>query len=586
MYGVSGIPHAQFGGYLQDIGGGNTYPRYLSIYNQIVDDDSPLEIELTMYTNATGGVDIDASIDLTGDITTPNNKLVFILTNYFSDTYFCTVTRYSDEDFTLTSAGETGDFSHSFDLDPSWDLENIKAVVIVQTFSGNYVIHQAGMISVEALPNLSIVSHSLTDDGNGDGRPDPGETAQMVVTLGNVPGSQPADSVVATLYTPDPEISFIVDTVTYPVIPPDSVAGNSAEPFIFSVDASLQPHVVDFTLAISAQPGNYQDTMAFSFMVGRPEIILVDDDGGDDFEVYYIGITESLGRIIDRWENATQGLIPQDEIWRYSKVVWFTGDVTTNTLTPGEQDLLAAYLEGGGNLFLSSQNAGDEIGDSSFFTEYLHAQQGLDNVATWYLTPVTGDPIGDPYGLDSLLFLAGGDGAGGPSSSSSIIPLEGAVPVYLYRNTSNVAAIRYANESYRVVFFSFPFESIGGSMTPYGQSTLRDSVLARILAWFDAPMGVDDGVDVGIPTAFLLDQNYPNPFNAITCIPYEIPQPGGVQLKIYNTRGKVLRTLVVEDQPAGRHYLFFDASQYASGIYFYQLKFQGSVASRKMLLIK
>jgi len=185
-----------------------------------------------------------------------------------------------------------------------------------------------------------------------------------------------------------------------------------------------------------------------------------------------------------------------------------------------------------------------------------------------------------------LLVLFGGNGAGPPSSNSSLIPQGDAVTVYTYRETSAVGGIRYADQTYRVVFFAFPFESVGGRPTSYGQSTPRDSALARILAWFDALLALDDGVDLGIPITFRLDQNYPNPFNAITCIPYEIPRPGGVQLKIYNTRGKVLRTLVVEDQPAGRHYIFFDASQYASGIYFYRLKFQGSVASGKMLLIK
>jgi len=51
----------------------------------------------------------------------------------------------------------------------------------------------------------------------------------------------------------------------------------------------------------------------------------VDDDGGDEFEEYYLNTIDTLGLVTDRWENATQGLIPQDEIWRYSKVIWFTG---------------------------------------------------------------------------------------------------------------------------------------------------------------------------------------------------------------------------------------------------------------------
>ena len=167
MYGVSGIPHAQFGGTESIIGGGtDMYPYYLQVYNQLVDTNSPMSLDVIMNTNSTGGVDIDVSIELTGDITVSDNKLIFILTyDYGGANYFCTVTRYYDENFTLTSAGETGDFNYSFDLDNSWDLSKIKGVVIIQTFSGNLVIHQAGM--TELTPDASFTG-IVTDAFNSE----------------------------------------------------------------------------------------------------------------------------------------------------------------------------------------------------------------------------------------------------------------------------------------------------------------------------------------------------------------------------------------------------------------------------------
>ena len=454
---------------------------------------------------------------------------------------------------------------------------------------GDSGYYEAAIIAViETYLPLAIIftSHSITDDGNGDGRPDPGETAQMVVTLRNASFTQQADSVVATLSTPDPEISFIVDTVSYPLIPPASVADNSADPFIFSVAGGLQPHVVDFSLIVTAQPDNYRDTLAFSFMVGRPEIILVDDDGGDDIEQYYLNTIDTLGLVIDRWENVTQGHPPSAELQHYSKVVWFTGEATSSTISPDEQTQLAAYLDGGGNLFLSSQNAGDEIGDSSFFAEYLHAQHELNYVSNRYLDATPGDPIGDPNSTGELLVLFGGNGAGPPSSNSSVIPQGDAVAVYIYHDASTVGGIRYADQTYRVVFFAFPFESVGGRITSYGQSTPRDSALARILAWFDAPLALDDGVDVGIPTAFRLDQNYPNPFNPITTIKYGLPQESNVTLKVFDILGREVSTLVNEHQDAGYHQIYWDASGYSSGIYFYQIQAGEFIDTKKLLLLK
>ena len=60
MYGVSGIPHAEFNGTINSIGGGtNMYPYYLDIYEQLIDDDSPVYIDFVAYLNQDdGGLDL------------------------------------------------------------------------------------------------------------------------------------------------------------------------------------------------------------------------------------------------------------------------------------------------------------------------------------------------------------------------------------------------------------------------------------------------------------------------------------------------------------------------------------------------
>ncbi len=161
MYGISSLPSAQFGGAINDLGGGTTYPRYLSHYNSIVDDNSPVAIDIDLGTNDLGQLAIMANVEMTGDITTTNNRIIYILTNAFTDEYFCTVVDYADETFTLNETGETGYFEHPVELDASWDLQGVRAIVIVQSFTGNHQVYQA--VSTPFTGMLAVIDASITE---------------------------------------------------------------------------------------------------------------------------------------------------------------------------------------------------------------------------------------------------------------------------------------------------------------------------------------------------------------------------------------------------------------------------------------
>lgn len=88
------------------------------------------------------------------------------------------------------------------------------------------------------------------------------------------------------------------------------------------------------------------------------------------------------------------------------------------------------------------------------------------------------------------------------------------------------------------------------------------------------------------PKEFSLSQNYPNPFNPTTQIEFSTPASGPVKLRIFNSIGQTVETLVNENLTAGLHSISFNASGLSSGIYFYQLEFNGKVLSRKMALLK
>ncbi|MCH7886472.1 MAG: T9SS type A sorting domain-containing protein [Candidatus Marinimicrobia bacterium] len=97
-------------------------------------------------------------------------------------------------------------------------------------------------------------------------------------------------------------------------------------------------------------------------------------------------------------------------------------------------------------------------------------------------------------------------------------------------------------------------------------------------------------VDVNLTNGYSLNENYPNPFNPSTTIEYIVPQAGDVSLIVYNLLGEEVTRLVGEIQQAGIHKVTWDASNFASGIYFCRLQAGSSAAgfvqTRKMLLLK
>lgn len=92
--------------------------------------------------------------------------------------------------------------------------------------------------------------------------------------------------------------------------------------------------------------------------------------------------------------------------------------------------------------------------------------------------------------------------------------------------------------------------------------------------------------NVSLINKFELLQNYPNPFNPSTNIGFSIPQQSTVELKVYNTLGQEVATLVNGTLAAGNHIVDFDARNLASGFYFYRITAGNFASVKKMILLK
>lgn len=109
---------------------------------------------------------------------------------------------------------------------------------------------------------------------------------------------------------------------------------------------------------------------------------------------------------------------------------------------------------------------------------------------------------------------------------------------------------------------------------------------------FSGITSIEDGQRISnIIKSFKLLQNYPNPFNPSTSIEYEIPKSGGVEISIYDLNGRLVKTLVQENQQQGRHQVIWDGldksnQKVVSSFYIYSIKFDNTTLSKKMVLIK
>lgn len=99
------------------------------------------------------------------------------------------------------------------------------------------------------------------------------------------------------------------------------------------------------------------------------------------------------------------------------------------------------------------------------------------------------------------------------------------------------------------------------------------------------PIGIQQ-ISTEVPAGFELSQNYPNPFNPATNIKISVPNSGLVNLTVYDITGKEVSVLVNEKLSAGIYNVDFNASNLASGTYFYRLTSGSYTDVKKMILVK
>jgi hypothetical protein len=324
------------------------------------------------------------------------------------------------------------------------------------------------------------------------------------------------------------------------------------------------------------------------FSVVPAQILLVDDDGGMNYEQYYFSDLENIGKTYYHWDIENQGIPNQQVIDEFENrlIIWFTGDSSSMPLTIAEHDELLDHLTTGGKLFLTGQDIA-EMNTGSQLTNTL----GVDFVSNWSLfliLGITGDPISN-----GLVFNTSGFGGANNQTSSDILSITDSIhttKIFHYgAGTANPAGVRYTNDedSSRAVFLGFGFESINDSQR-------RKALLINILEYLNSSITEIEETqeNTHLPKIFSLSQNYPNPFNPSTTIEFNIASKTKVEIYIFNSLGQRIATLLDKEMKAGTYQTKWDGKdsngkRLSSGVYFYQILTEAGYSNtKKMLLLK
>ncbi len=143
---------------------------------------------------------------------------------------------------------------------------------------------------------------------------------------------------------------------------------------------------------------------------------------------------------------------------------------------------------------------------------------------------------------------------------------------------NSIGQVSAAGNSTNALSYSFVDNNISGTNTYYRLKQVD----------FDGSFTYTKVVEVNleIPSTFSLSQNYPNPFNPTTKISYSIPVDSKVTISVYAVTGELVAELINDNVAAGSHYVDFNGSNLASGMYIYKMVAGNFTQSNKMMLVK
>jgi len=477
------------------------------------------------------------------------------------------------------SAGDSLSFDFSAAVQDDWIWEDLAVVAWLQSDNSKNVLQanisfptftmQKDAPELDILPADSVIYRNFKIVNNYD------QTCTVGLSLKNV--SAPADWNYAIYYHEED-----YQTVQISIPPRDSLL------FALKIHSGMRG---TFSATVFAEnlsdPQGYGYGFEQNYLALVPQnndVLLVDDDGGQEYQQNFEEILDNLGvSYATIPQSNLQELQQKADVSAYKLIIW-NASWAFPTFTSDDISFLKSYLDKGGNLMLLGQDIGWDIFDAQgnshfpaaqdFYHTYLDAQFVADNASSTHMQGVEGDPIGNglsfnldkPYGSDNFF-------------PEEIASYSGKSMGFLQYDNGKTGALHFDADSFRTVYLGVGLEQIDGDEN-------RTEIIRRTLQWAGGITALNENKPA-TPKQMALFQNYPNPFNPETKITYQVAQEQQVRLTVYNTLGQKITTLVNDRQKPGVYSVIWNAAGQASGIYFYRLETdKGFVQSKKLILIK
>lgn len=320
----------------------------------------------------------------------------------------------------------------------------------------------------------------------------------------------------------------------------------------------------------------YDSTVA-SNIVSRDSVITALSNLGVTFDLY------------NRGPNTTTTSL---SFRGYKKVLWLGEGTSVFSIV--QKDSVKAYLNAGGVTTATKSKLiifGEDVGYT------------LDRTGSTYLdTTLARQYLGFIYVSDRPSAGVGFVGIRGMAINSNVKDsIGGTWPDVLKRSNTNsvinlygfrgvnsvdsVSSIGRQATTFNTATFGFDIESMRNAADGPTSSPVR-RIVKSALDYVDQLLVSAESNTSIIPTVYELKQNYPNPFNPVTKISYSVPKSGIVTMKIFDLTGREVAVLVNDIKAPGVYSINFNASSFASGVYFYRLEAQDFVDTKRMVLLK
>jgi len=583
------MPHVLFNGGSMVVGAGEDAidgSTYDPVVQSMLDDATPLSMVITDHSFGmmTGSVTVDLALegDL-GDISQTVLRIMVLETDldYNGTTYHNVLrTMGADQAITIDEDGESETFTVNFTTDPSWLAANMDIVAFVQNDGDKQVLQSCN--TYEA-PDYSMRYYALGERTVIDS----GLVAFDDAALFNAGALEDTYTVsVDTSDLPAGWNGYFVYDGAQSTSTQVTLAPGERGVFNVNIDAAGVGEGA-VTLTFHSNSGLIDDrAMTYKVITAGTEILLVDDDGAFDYETaYFAPAIEATGRSFATWDRNSTGLTA-DILGNFGMVVWSCGWAFP-TVDADDRAALSAYLDGGGNLFITGQDIGweldDEGGDAlAWYHDYLHADFVSDDTNGYDLSGVPMDPITD--GL--ALHIAGGDGADNQEYPSDIDPRDADASAILTYDANRNGAIKADTGVYKVIYLAFGYEAIDNAAD-------RAALMINSVDWcLGGTVGIEgDDAQDELPHSFALHGASPNPFNPMTTISYSLATAGDVKVSVFDARGQLVRVVEAGARAAGEHLVNWNGTDSGgrampSGVYFCTMESATGLRTAKMTLVR